>query len=182
MHGPAGERIPGCTHPVDDGDRVVLAGSGAVFEVLSIPGHTAGHIAYFGQGRLFCGDTLFGGGCGRIFEGTPRQMFQSLTRLAQLPADTLVYCAHEYTEANLRFALGVEPGNAALQARWQQVRQLRAADRLTLPSRLAEELATNPFLRADTAAVRAAAERHAGHPLPAPVDVFASVRAWKDEA
>lgn len=182
VHGPANERIPACTNAVADGDRVTLDCLGLELRVLAIPGHTAGHIAYFGHGRLFCGDTLFAGGCGRIFEGTPRQMYESLSRLAALPADTLVYCAHEYTEANLRFALQVEPDNTALQARYQSVRRLRAERKPSLPSLLDDERATNPFLRAGTPSVRTAAEQHAGRTLPTAVEVFASVRSWKDRA
>lgn len=180
--GPADDRAPGITHIVGDGDKVQLDGLPLPLRVLEIPGHTSSHIAFVGGGVLFSGDTLFAGGCGRMFEGTPAQMHQSLQRLAALPPDTKVYCGHEYTEANLRFAMQVEPDNAALAARLQRVAEQRARDEITLPSTIADELATNPFLRADQATVIKSAERHAGQRLTSPTDVFAAVRAWKDTA
>ena len=152
--------------------------------MLEVPGHTAGHIACYGQlagGPLvFCGDTLFTGGCGRLFEGTPAQMLDSLAKLAALPGDTRVFCGHEYTLANLRFAQAVEPANVPLQLR--QVREQAKRDRgePTVPSTIAEERATNPFLRVDEPAVRTAAQRHAGRALADRVAVFAEVRAWKN--
>lgn len=180
--GPPDDRIPSVTHPVRDGDEVRLDGLPLPLRVLDIPGHTSSHIAFVGDGVLFSGDTLFAGGCGRMFEGTPAQMHQSLQRLAALPPDTKVYCGHEYTESNLRFALQVEPGNAALAARLQRVAELRARNEITLPSTIADELATNPFLRADQASVIESAEQHAGQRLTSPTDVFAAIRAWKDSA
>lgn len=156
-------RIPGIDIEVGDGDVFKLGAAAA--RVFDVPGHTRGHIAYWFQdaGALFCGDTLFAMGCGRLFEGTPGQMYASLAKLAALPDDTRVYCAHEYTLANGRFALTVEPGNPALQARMAAVEALRAQGEPTVPSRLAEEKATNPFLRAanveDFAARRAAKDR-----------------------
>jgi hydroxyacylglutathione hydrolase len=182
VHGPAGERIPACRHPLREGDQVTPEGLSLTLRVLDVPGHTAGHIAYYGDGVLFCGDTLFAGGCGRLFEGTAAQMHASLAKLAGLPAQTLVHCAHEYTEANLRFAGLVEPGNPALLARISAVAALRAAGQPSVPSRLADELATNPFLRSEQSSVRRAAEQHAGHPLGGPVAVFAAIRRWKDAA
>jgi len=182
VHGPAGERIPACEHPLREGDQVTPEGLPLTLRVLEVPGHTAGHIAYHGGGLLFCGDTLFAGGCGRLFEGTAAQMHASLAKLAGLPAQTLVHCAHEYTEANLRFASLVEPANPALLARIRAVAALRAAGQPSVPSRLAEELETNPFLRSDQASVRRAAERHAGRPLSDTIEVFATVRRWKDVA
>lgn len=182
--GPAGEAIPACTRALADGEPVALASLGAALEVLHVPGHTRGHIAYAGTVGgapvLFCGDTLFAAGCGRLFEGTPAQMLTSLMRLAALPAATAVYCAHEYTLANLRFALAVEPGNAALVARQAREAQRRAGGEPTLPSSLAEERATNPFLRVRVGAVRAAIERQAGHAIADDVEAFAALRAWKD--
>lgn len=179
--GPARERIPGRTEALTHGDRVTLdALGGLTFEVLEVPGHTAGHIAYVGDGMLFCGDTLFAGGCGRLFEGTPAQMRASLETLRRLPDDTRVYCAHEYTQANLAFALAVEPDNEALRERYAQVSALRADGGITLPSDIATERTTNPFLRWDADAVRRAAEVHAATPLPSAEDVFATVRSWKD--
>lgn len=180
--GPVDDRIPSITQPVRDGDEVRLDGLPMPLHVMEIPGHTSSHIAFVGGGVLFSGDTLFAGGCGRMFEGTPPQMHQSLQRLAALPAETKVYCGHEYTEANLRFALQVEPDNAALAARLKQVIEQRARDEITLPSTIADELATNPFLRTDQATVTESAERHAGQRLTSPIDVFAAVRAWKDSA
>ena len=147
---------------------------------MAVPGHTLGHVAYHGHGALFCGDTLFSAGCGRLFEGTPQQMLASLDRIAALPDDTRVYCAHEYTLSNLRFAAAVEPGNADVLETLAAVSELRALDGITLPSTLGRERRINPFLRCREPAVRAAAEARAGNPLPAPADVFAAIRAWKD--
>jgi hydroxyacylglutathione hydrolase len=174
--GPDAERIPGITQRVGDGERVRLGEAEA--EVLFVPGHTRGHIAYwFAADRaLFCGDTLFALGCGRLFEGTPQQMWPSLSRLRALPDDTRVYCAHEYTASNLRFALTVESDNAALLERGRQVTALRAQQRPTVPSLLGEEKATNPFLRADRPSVAAAV----GLPHGDPIAVFAEVRRRKD--
>jgi len=180
--GPVDERLEHISHPVKDGDTVELDGLPLALRVIEIPGHTTSHIAFVGDGVLFSGDTLFAGGCGRIFEGTPAQMHQSLQRLAALPAETKVYCGHEYTESNLRFALQVEPDNAALAERLKLVSEQRARDEITLPSTIADELATNPFLRADQPTVIKSAEQHAGQQLPSPTDVFAAIRAWKDTA
>lgn len=180
VYGPAREHIPGLTHPLADGDSVVLDALGLEFSVLETPGHTRGHVCYVGHGALFCGDTLFTAGCGRLFEGTPQQMHASLSRIAALPESTLVYCAHEYTAANLRFALVVEPDNADILARVDEVARRRARHEPTVPVPLLQELKTNPFLRCDVPAVIAAAEGFAGHALPAGADVFATVRHWKD--
>lgn len=182
VHGPAGERIPACGHALREGDEVSPEGLDQSFTVIDVPGHTAGHIAYHGGGVLFCGDTLFAGGCGRVFEGTHAQMHQSLGKLAGLPPETLVYCAHEYTQSNLRFAGAVEPDNPALLARIETVAALRTAGKPTVPSSLADELATNPFLRSAESSVRKAAEQRAGRRLGNPVDVFATIRRWKDAA
>ena len=153
VYAPADDRIACTTHQVGDGDRIELKAPQVSFDVLSIPGHTLTHIGYVGNGLLLCGDTLFSLGCGRLFEGTPTQMLNSLDRLASLPAETLVCAGHEYTEANGRFANEVEPANRPLQLRRQQVRRLRANRQPTLPATLTDELATNPFLRVDTEAV-----------------------------
>jgi hydroxyacylglutathione hydrolase len=177
---PARERMPCEVRPLDDGDVVSLADLGLEFRVMAVPGHTLGHLAYQGHGVLFCGDTLFSAGCGRLFEGTPAQMLGSLDRIAALPDDTRIYCAHEYTLSNLRFAAAVEPANVDVLETLEAVRELRARDGITLPSTLGRERRINPFLRCREPAVRAAAEAHAGMPLPGPVDVFATVRAWKD--
>ena len=148
--------------------------------VLDVPGHTSGHIAYVSANSVFCGDTLFACGCGRLFEGTPAQMQDSLARLAALPPATRVYCAHEYTMSNIRFALAVEPGNGKLFARSLREAAARAAGRPTLPSTIGDELETNPFLRWASPEVVASASRHAGRPLATPVEVFAAVREWKN--
>ena len=185
VFGPARETIPGRTHPLREDDEIVVPGIGLALSVLDIPGHTAGHIAYVGAGSLapllFCGDTLFAAGCGRLFEGTPIDMVTSLDKLAALPAATLVYCGHEYTLANLRFALAVEPGNAALQQRETTARAQRAKGEPTLPSTIGDERATNPFLRTGETTIRAAASAHADRELADRVGVFAEIRAWKNE-
>jgi hydroxyacylglutathione hydrolase len=180
VFGPARERLPCEARTLDDGDDVRLAELGLEFLVMALPGHTLGHIAYCGHGALFCGDTLFSGGCGRLFEGTPAQMLGSLDRIAALPDATRIYCAHEYTLGNLRFAASVEPGNAEVIDALEATRVLRERDAITLPSDLARERRINPFLRCREPAVKSAAEAHAGRPLPDPVDVFAAVRSWKD--
>lgn len=180
--GPVDDRLEGLTHPLREGDELQLEGMPTAFKVLEIPGHTRSHIALTGGGIVFSGDTLFAGGCGRMFEGTAEQMYRSLQRLADLPAETKIYCGHEYTEANLRFATQVEPDNDALHARLRSVTELRSRGEITLPSTIAEELATNPFLRADQRSVIENAERNVGHRLASPTDVFAAVRAWKDAA
>lgn len=180
VYGPRRERIAGMTHPVGEGDTVTLPELGTIFTVLDIPGHIAGHIAYVGSSILFCGDTLFSAGCGRLFEGTPKQMHASLTKLAGLPGDTAVYCGHEYTQANLHFALAVEPQNDTTRTHLAKVEVQRAAGTMTLPSTLALERRINPFLRSDIPAVRHAAEKHAGRTLATDVEVFTVVRRWKD--
>ncbi len=180
VYGPARETISTVDRPVGGGDRALLPETGLELEVIDVPGHTAGHIAYLGNGFAFVGDTLFAGGCGRIFEGTPVQMYNSLNRLAGLPGETLVYCAHEYTVANLQFAREVEPDNRALEARAERARTTRAAGSPTVPSTIAEELETNPFLRCQQPAVISAARQFAGRDLTSEVEVFATIRAWKD--
>ena len=181
VFGPARETLPCKFQPLEGGAVVSLAGLGLEFDVMDVPGHTLGHIAYHGHGALFCGDTLFSAGCGRLFEGTPAQMLDSLDRIAALPDETLVYCAHEYTLGNLRFAAAVEPGNADVLETLDAVRALRSRDAITLPTTLGHERRINPFLRCREPAVRAAAEARAGRPLAAASDVFAVVRGWKDE-
>lgn len=178
VYGPQNSRIPCLTHALADGDQISIAGLS--FQIMATPGHTLDHIAYYTPGMLFCGDTLFAAGCGRLFEGTPAQMFASLQRLNQLPADTRVYCTHEYTLKNLEFAHEVEPENPAISERLTSVRRLRQQQRITLPSTLAEERATNPFLRCHEPTVMAAAARYAGKPISAAADCFKTIRFWKD--
>jgi hydroxyacylglutathione hydrolase len=178
--GPDDSRIAGRTRTVRDGERCELPDLGLGFEILQVPGHTVSHIAFWGHGALFCGDTLFSAGCGRMFEGTPKQMNSSLNRLRELPPDTQVFCGHEYTAANLRFALTVEPANRAAQQYQQSVDRVRATGNPSLPSTVGLETQVNPFLRCDNPEVRAAAESHAGRPLDAPAEVFGVLRAWKD--
>ena len=186
VFGPAGESIPGRTRALVEGDTIAVPGIGLRLAVLDVPGHTAGHIAYVaddggdGVPVAFVGDTLFAGGCGRLFEGTPAQMADSLGKLAALPGDTRVYCAHEYTLSNLRFALAVEPGNVALRERQARDQARRDRGVPTVPSSIAEERATNPFLRAGEPAVFAAAEARAGRRLADAVDAFATLREWKN--
>lgn len=186
VYGPAGESIPARTHALRDGDTVRLEDFGVTLRVLDIPGHTAGHIAYVGDPWpdgdpvAFVGDTLFAAGCGRLFEGTPEQMTHSLGRLAALPPSTRVYCGHEYTVSNLRFARAVEPDNPAVRARAEREAAKRARGEPTLPSRIGEERETNPFLRTRQPAVIEAAQRHAGARLDGPVPTFAALRAWKN--
>ncbi len=169
-------RLPGLDQGVKEGDRLQLGE--LQVEVLEVPGHTSGHIAFYfpHQGVAFVGDALFVLGCGRLFEGTPAQMWQSLSKLMQLPDDTLIYCAHEYTQSNARFALTVDPDNQALRARASEIDQLRAADKPTVPTSLQLEKATNPFLRVQEAALQAQVELVGEDP----VTVFAEVRRRKD--
>lgn len=180
VYGPAHEMITQVSHPLADGAQVELPELGANFQVLELPGHTEGHIAYWGQGMLFCGDVLFTGGCGRVFTGTYEQMSHSLLRLGALPPETLVYCAHEYTLGNLGFAKLVEPSNEALMARLAQTHELRKKHKATVPAPLALELATNPFMRTRVPAVIAAAEHWSGRALNSPAQVFHALRDWKD--
>jgi hydroxyacylglutathione hydrolase len=183
VFGPAHEQIPGPFTPLVDGDTVHVLGLD--FQVIDVPGHTAGHIAFFtpeadGKPLLFCGDTLFSGGCGRLFEGTPAQMLASLDRLACLPGDTAVCCTHEYTMANLRFALAVEPDNRELIGYHARCAALRQAGKPTLPTSIVQELLINPFLRTRHPTVMAAAQRFD----PAAHDdatLFAAIRQWKNQ-
>jgi hydroxyacylglutathione hydrolase len=184
VFGPRGEAIAAVTNPLSEGDRITVPGLDLQLDVLDVPGHTRGHIAYVranGEHWLFCGDTLFAGGCGRLFEGTPVQMAQSLSKLAALPDDTQVYCAHEYTLANLRFAGAVEPGNQALALRLRDDSAKRAAGLPTVPSTIGLEKGTNPFLRYREPAIvdnLVAAGKLA--PGRSPIDAFAALREWKN--
>jgi len=189
--GPVDNRIKQLTTTVSEGDHVAIPSFGLHFSVLEIPGHTLSHIAFWNDRWLFCGDTLFSAGCGRLFEGTPAQMQQSLDKLAALSGDLLVCCAHEYTLANCHFAAQVEPHNHALQQRCHAVSQLRSQNKTTLPVRLADELSYNPFLRSRQPAVINAAKQYLTHMDPVAADqlntqephqVLAVIRSWKDTA
>lgn len=184
VYGPAKETIPHISRTLGEGDTVHIDALDADFRVLDVPGHTAGHIAYVhaaaGNNMVFVGDTLFAGGCGRLFEGTPAQMHDSLSRIAVLPDDTQIYCAHEYTADNLTFARIAEPDNTALQMRQQTVQQQRTQGLATVPSLLADEKATNPFLRCAQAGIIRGAEGFSGQKLKSATEVFAAVRHWKD--
>lgn len=181
--GPAREKIPAPYAALKDGNCITVAG--LRWRVIDVPGHTAGHIAYFEEGAdaaplLFCGDTLFSAGCGRLFEGTPAQMHTSLARLAALPADTRVCCTHEYTLSNLRFAAAVEPGNAERAAYELRCRAQRAAGQPTLPSSIGLERQINPFMRCTEAEVMAAAQARNAAANDA-VSVLATLREWKNQ-
>ncbi len=179
VFGPNDERIPFVHEVCRENDRIRLADLDAEFSVLEVPAHTRSHIAFYGEGCLFAGDTLFSLGCGRFFEGTPTDMQKSLDKLATLPGETRNYCAHEYTQANSRFALVVEPDNVALQARALEIDDLRKSGKITLPTTLGEELATNPFLRTREASVVASA-RKLDPAATAGIATMATIRSWKD--
>jgi len=183
VYGPAAENTPVRDVSLNDNDQLNVLG--LTFVAYAVPGHTLGHIAFYHEDPqaplLFCGDTLFAAGCGRLFEGTPQQMHHSLGRLAELPGNTLVYCAHEYTLSNLRFAVAVEPNNPDVTERFEQVTQWRNENRISLPSNLALERKTNPFLRADISAVKEKADERSGTDNSTPAAVFATLRGWKDK-
>jgi hydroxyacylglutathione hydrolase len=179
-YAPVEPRIGCATHRVGHGDTFDIAELGLHFTTLEVHGHTSSHIAFVGNGIVFCGDTLFSLGCGRMFEGTPEQMLASLDLLAALPVDTQVCCGHEYTLSNGAFASVIEPDNLALCDRLREARALREKGQPSVPSTIASELACNPFLRVDAPAVRAAVERHLGAPCADRVRTFAALRLWKD--
>lgn len=170
--------IDSITQRVKEGDQVYCGG--LTLRILSIPGHTLDHVAFFNQDVLFCGDTLFSAGCGRVFEGTASQMVHSLHKLAHLSEPMKIYCGHEYTESNLRFAQLVEPDNEAIQAKLSNVLALRRLNKPSLPSILGEELTYNPFLRCHVSSVIGAAEKHVKKILHTPVEVFSVLREWKN--
>ncbi len=200
VFGPNDRRIKMLTHIVSEGDKITLKPGLLEFEVLEIPGHTRSHIAFWNEQWLFCGDTLFSAGCGRLFEGTPKQMQHSLDKLSKLPGELLVCCAHEYTQANCRFALKVEPDNLQLKQRYLQVQQMRQNNQITLPVPLSDELSYNPFLRSRHPDVICAAHQRlrslgkgtgtgsdtgstSEHGLELePHAVLAVIRSWKDAA
>lgn len=187
VYGPDSAKIPLISHPLKEGDQVALFG--LTFRVLEIPGHTLDHIAFYtqegatsaGEPVLFCGDTLFAAGCGRLFEGDAPMLRQSLAKLAALDPATRVFCAHEYTLSNLRFARAVSPDDAALAQRQAQAEALRAEGQPTLPSSIALERATNPFLRCTEPAISAAAQAWSGRTLASESEVLGALRAWKDQ-
>lgn len=179
VFGPAAESIPGEPTRLREGDPAVFESLGLNFTVLDVPGHTAGHIAYVGHGAVFCGDTLFSAGCGRLFEGTAEQMAASLAKFAALPGETLVYCGHEYTVNNLKFGLAVEPDNRDSAAYLEECVGRRARNEATVPSDIRRERNVNPFLRCHQQTVKQAAEGRAGRGLN-PIEVFAVIREWKD--
>ncbi|RUL79698.1 hydroxyacylglutathione hydrolase [Dyella choica] len=178
VYAPEDDRISIATHRVRDGDALALTQPFARFQVMAVPGHTISHIVYAGTGVLLCGDTLFSLGCGRLFEGTPAQMFSSLQRIAALPDNLLVCCGHEYTAANGRFAQTVEPDNAALKQRLDEVAKLRAQQQPSVPATLSSELACNPFLRVNSESVIDWCRRHGA--ANEPVARFAALRSAKD--
>lgn len=188
VYGPKGNHIKGVGHHLDHGDTITPL-TELTLTVMTVPGHTLDHIAFYagdafiGSPLLFCGDTLFAGGCGRIFEGDAGMMYTSLARLSELPAETLVYCAHEYTLANLRFAAKADPDNADLSSRMRQEQQKREQDQPTLPSSIGIELRTNPFLRCHNTEVAKQVANHWNKDVASsPTDVFADLRRWKDNA
>ena len=187
VFGPRGEAIDGIDRRCGEGDTITVPGLGLELSVVDVPGHTRGHIAYFAKRHgddprplLFCGDTLFAAGCGRLFEGTPEQMLDSLGKLAALPPQTLVFCAHEYTLSNLRFAAAVEPESGEVGARLAEVREQREIGESTVPSSIGIELGSNPFLRTHLPAVRQAAAARLGHEASSAAESFAAIRDWKN--
>lgn len=184
VYGPAREqsRIKGMTVPLHGNDEVMIPSLGLSLQVIDVPGHTLGHIAYYSaeQGFVFCGDTLFAGGCGRLFEGTPAQMVESLAKLSSLPGETQVYCAHEYTLSNLKFAAEVEPGNAELSARIRRERVKRDQGEATVPTSIALERATNPFLRANEKEIQESLQKAGRLTELNEVSSFAALREWKN--
>jgi hydroxyacylglutathione hydrolase len=182
VFGPANDPIPHLTHPLSQGDTATIDALSLSFKVFEVPGHTKGHIAYYGHGALFCGDTLFSGGCGRLFEGTAAQMLHSLDQLSQLPPETLIYCAHEYTESNLRFARVVDPDNQPLKTYQELTEQRRQEGMATIPSMLALELSINPFLRSRQPAIRTELQRQFSlSGFESDADAFKVLREWKNE-
>lgn len=180
IYGPTQDPIEKVDQKLIENDQVKLDFLNATFTIYDIPGHTRGHIAYYGEGMLFCGDTLFAAGCGRLFEGTPEQMYHSLSKILRLPDETLIYCAHEYTQANLHFAETVEPENKFIQQRLQDIKQVRGKNLPSLPSVLSLEKLTNPFLRCHLDSVINSAQLKLDETLTNPVNVFRALRAWKD--
>lgn len=182
VYGPVNPSINGITHPVTDNDTIHLSELKLDFQVIACPGHTLDHIAFYSEPWLFCGDTLFSAGCGRMFEGQPAQFLHSLQRLSALPADTEVYCAHEYTAANLKFARLVEPDNKMIDEHSDWVKRKRQQGEKTLPTTIALEAQINPFLRCHLQTIKEAAQKRAQTSLNGPAEVFACLRHWKNMA
>jgi hydroxyacylglutathione hydrolase len=180
VYAPRHEDIPCCTVAVGENDHIEITELGIRFNVLDIPGHTRGHVAYQWAGGVFCGDTLFGCGCGRLFEGTAAQLLHSLHRLSQLPDDTPIYCTHEYTAANIRFALACDPHNTALQQRQRDTQRLRDAGLPTLPSSVALEKSTNPFLRCTEPDIITRILQQTPLTAQDELSVFTAMRHWKN--
>ncbi|MEI6095333.1 MAG: hydroxyacylglutathione hydrolase [Gammaproteobacteria bacterium] len=180
VYGPKQSQFSELTQRLDEGEHGFIHDYFPNFQVLSIPGHTLDHIAYYADNSLFCGDTLFAGGCGRLFEGTPEQLYTSLQKIAALPDTTKLYCAHEYTLNNLRFAQRVEPSNQNILNRIHQVQILREQGLPSVPSLLIEEKQTNPFLRCALPEIAQQAEHYMNQPLLNPVEVFTALRTWKN--
>lgn len=180
VYGPDNKVIGGITHPLHHDEIISLPAIGAQFQIIATPGHTLDHLCYYGHGALFCGDTLFAAGCGRLFEGSPQQMQQSLEKIRNLPNDTWIYCAHEYTEANLAFARIAEPDNKDIQLREIATKKLRKVAHDTVPSLLSVEKQTNPFLRWDVPELVRNTEKFAGKTLRTPADALGAIRHWKD--
>lgn len=185
--GPAAERIAGVTHALREGDAIVLEELSLKLDVIELPGHTLGHIAYYAAATperdtplLFCGDTLFSGGCGRLFEGTPTQMMSSLAKLSALPISTQVYCTHEYTLSNLAFAKAAEPANKCRDDYLDWCKTQREKGLPTLPSSIGQECSINPFLRCNSRTVIDAIQTHKGQPLSTALEVFTAMREWKN--
>ncbi len=180
VYAPAQEDIAHTSVPLKHGDNVALSQLALSFSIIALPGHTLGHIAYYTKPLLFCGDTLFSGGCGRLFEGTPAQMLSSLNQLKQLPDDTRVYCTHEYTLANLEFALAVEPFNQQLIDYYNEIKLLREKNAISLPSSIRKEKLINPFLRCDKPDIRQSASEFSDEQITEELGVFTAIRRWKD--
>ncbi len=180
VYGSFQDKVAGITQFVSDGDKIILANQNVTLEVLDIPGHTLGHVAYLDENMLFSGDTLFSVGCGRIFEGTAAQMYASLKKLRSLPGSIKMYCAHEYTLSNIQFAQTVDPNNQALERRRQEVLVLREKGKPSLPVPLSLELQTNPFLRCHEPSIAHAVENFWGKALVDEIEVLAHLRKWKD--
>lgn len=180
VYGPKNQFISSVTKALRDGDIIQMPEYNMTLQAMEIPGHTLDHVAYFNNDLVFCGDTLFTGGCGKIFEGTPEQMFNSLQKLSHLPENTKIYCGHEYTVNNLKFALQVETDNTKLISRLEQSKDLREQNLPTVPSTMGEELATNPFLRVNQSGVRDSICAHINRYDCDEIDLFAALREWKN--